>query len=143
MIRYEIEKQMANGTLDYDHLPQLWADLYEQYLGIRPSNDQEGVLQDIHWSDGGIAYFPTYALGSAYAAQLYEAMEKELDVDQALENGHIEKVVNWLKENVQQYGAQKTMRQIVEEVSHKPFDPHVYTNYLKNKYTKLYHLEEQ
>ncbi|WP_281714450.1 carboxypeptidase M32 [Allobaculum stercoricanis] len=143
LIRYEIEKQMANGTLDYDHLPQLWADLYEQYLGIRPSNDQEGVLQDIHWSDGGIGYFPTYALGSAYAAQLYEAMEKELDVDQALENGHIEKVVNWLKENVQQYGAQKTMRQIVEEVSHKPFDPHVYTNYLKNKYTKLYHLEEQ
>lgn len=143
LIRYEIEKQMANQTLDYDHLPELWADLYEQYLGIRPSTDQEGVLQDIHWSDGGIGYFPTYTLGSAYAAQLYEAMANTFDVEQALETGHIEKVVDWLKENVQQYGAQKTMRQVVEEVSQKPFDPHIYTNYLKDKYTKLYHLDEE
>lgn len=142
VIRYEIEKQMADGTIDYDHLPELWADYYEKYLGIRPANDKEGVLQDVHWSDGGIGYFPTYALGSAYAAQLYEAMASTFDVDEALRTGHIERVVNWLKENVQQYGAQKTMREIVEEVSGKPFDPHIYTTYLKDKYSKIYHIED-
>lgn len=141
LIRYEIEKMMADGTLDYDKLPEIWADKYEQYLGIRPESDKEGVLQDMHWSGGSIGYFPSYALGSAYAAQLYEKMAEEIDVEKALEEDRFEEIQNWLEKNVHHYGASKTMREIVEEVSGKPFDPHIYTNYLKDKYTKLYHLD--
>lgn len=142
LIRYQIEKMMANGTLDYDQLPEIWADLYEKYLGVRPQNDREGVLQDMHWSGGEIGYFPSYALGSAYAAQLYEKMAQDIDVEEALESGHFEKITEWLEQNVHRYGASKTMREIVEEVSGKPFDPHIYTNYLKDKYTKLYRLDD-
>lgn len=143
LVRYEIEKMIADGTLDYDRLPEIWADKYEEYLGVRPENDREGVLQDMHWSAGDLGYFPTYALGSAYAAQLYEAMAKELNVEKALEEGDFKKITDWLEKNVHHYGASKSMKEIVEEVSGKPFDPTIYTNYLKDKYKKLYHLDDE
>ena len=138
LIRYEIEKMIANHEVDYDQLPQIWNDKYEQYLGVRPQNDAEGILQDIHWSDGALGYFPTYALGSAYAAQIYAAMEKEIDVKDALLSNHFETIAHWLEENVHQYAASKTMAEIVEEVSHEPFDPMYYVNYLKSKFSKIY-----
>lgn len=141
LIRYEIEKMMADKTLDYDHLPEIWADKYEEYLGVRPNTDAKGVLQDMHWSAGNIGYFPTYALGSAYAAQLYEAMAKEINVEEELAKGNFTAITDWLKNNVQHYGASKSMKEIVEEVSGKPFDPTIYTNYLKDKYSKLYDLK--
>lgn len=143
LIRYEIEKMMAEGKLDYDKLPEIWADKYEEYLGVRPDTDKKGVLQDVHWSEGYFGYFPTYALGSAYAAQLYEKMAQDFDVEKALEEGDFSKITTWLRDNVQGVGAERTMRETVEKVSGKPFDPHIYTNYLKDKYTQLYHLDEQ
>jgi carboxypeptidase Taq len=143
LIRYEIEKEIANGTADYEKLPELWADKYEQYLGIKPSSDKEGILQDMHWSAGYLGYFPTYALGSAYAAQLYEAMEKEFDVSSAVSNGEIDKVTGWLERNVHRFGASKSMKEIVEEVSGKEFDPKIYTKYLIDKYSRLYRLKSE
>ena len=140
LIRYELEKEIVDGSINYDTLNEVWADRYEKYLGVRPKNDTEGILQDIHWSDGALGYFPTYALGSAYAAQIYATMEKEIDVAKALESNHFEIIQQWLKENVHHYAASKTMAEIVEIVSHEPFDPHYYVNYLKSKYTKLYQL---
>ena len=74
MVRYDIEKKLISGDIEVEDLPQLWNDTYEAYLGIRPTTDTEGVLQDIHWSYGSFGYFPTYALGSAYGAQIYDAM---------------------------------------------------------------------
>ncbi len=143
VIRYEIEKMMADKTLDYDKLPEIWADKYEEYLGIRPENDKVGVLQDMHWSAGNIGYFPSYALGSAYAAQLYEKMAEELDVNEALESGRFDLITDWLEKNVHHYAASMSMKEIVEKVTGKSFDPHIYTNYLKDKYTKLYNLDEE
>lgn len=143
LIRYEIEKMMANGTLDYDELPNIWANKYEQYLGIRPKNDKEGVLQDMHWSAGDIGYFPSYALGSAFAAQLAEKMAEELNIEEIISNNEFDKIAEWLEKNVHHYGALKPMKEIVEEVTGKPFDPYIYTNYLKKKYSTLYHLENQ
>lgn len=140
LIRYEIEKMIARGELDYDKLPEIWADKYEKYLGIRPANDREGVLQDMHWSAGDFGYFPTYALGTAYAAQIYEAMAKEIDVDKALAENNFNLIQDWLKENVHQYGGLMPMDKIVEQVSGKPFDPMIYINYLKDKYSKIYNL---
>ncbi len=143
VIRYEIEKMMADQSLDYDRLPEIWADKYEEYLGVRPQNDKEGVLQDMHWSAGNIGYFPSYALGSAYAAQLYEQMAKDIDVDQALAEGRFDRITDWLEKNVHHYAASLSMKEIVEKVSGKPFDPHIYTGYLKDKYTRLYHLDQE
>lgn len=143
LIRYEIEKMMADGSLDYDKLPQIWADKYEQYLGVRPSSDKEGLLQDMHWSAGYLGYFPSYALGSAYAVQIFEAMARDFDVDKAIEDHDFGRIAKWLEDNVHHYGASKSMKDIVEEVSGKPFDPHIYTQYLKDKYTKLYQLDQQ
>ena len=138
MVRYEIEKEIAKGNVDFDQLPQIWADKYEEYLGVRPKNDSEGILQDMHWSSDFFAYFPTYALGSAYAAQIYATMEKQIDVDKVIKENHFEVISNWLKEHVHQYAATKSMAQIVEEVSGEPFNADYYINYLTKKYKDIY-----
>lgn len=138
LIRYELEKEIFDGNVDYDKLDELWADKYEEYLGVRPTNASEGILQDMHWGAAYLGYFPTYALGSAYAAQFYHQMSQEFDVDQALENNEFEKIANWLKENIHQYGGSLTGDEIIEKVCHEPFNPDYYINYLKDKYTKLY-----
>lgn len=138
MVRYEIEKEIAKGNVDFDQLPQIWADKYEEYLGVRPKNDSEGILQDMHWSSDFFAYFPTYALGSAYAAQIYATMEKQIDVDEVIKENRFEVISNWLKEHVHQYAATKSMAQIVEEVSGEPFNADYYINYLTKKYKDIY-----
>src|SRR5690606_28308086 len=73
MLRYEIEKGLINGDLKVADLPQIWNEKMEEYLGITPSHDGEGVLQDVHWSGGGFGYFPSYSLGNLYAAQFEHA----------------------------------------------------------------------
>ncbi|MBO1912079.1 carboxypeptidase M32, partial [Microvirga sp. 3-52] len=78
MIRYEIEKELFNGDLEVQDLPRVWNEKYKEYLGVTPENDGEGVLQDVHWSGGSFGYFPSYALGYMYAAQLKVAMLKDL-----------------------------------------------------------------
>jgi carboxypeptidase Taq len=142
LIRYELEKEIANGTVDYDTLPQAWADKYEQYLGIRPTSMSNGVLQDMHWSAGYLGYFPTYALGSAIAAQLFNKMSQDLNVDELLLNHQFDVIAKWLLENVHQYGASKGMLEIVEEVCGEPFNVKYYIDYLKDKYSKLYQLDK-
>ena len=81
LIRYELEKQMFNNEIDYDHLDELWADKYEEYLGVRPQNASEGILQDIHWANAYFGYFPTYAVGSAFSAQFFKTLMEDIDVD--------------------------------------------------------------
>jgi carboxypeptidase Taq len=140
IIRYEIEKEMINDDVDFDHLNELWADKYEEYLGIRPQDDAEGILQDIHWVDGSFGYFPTYALGSAYSAQFMKAMEKDIDIDQELENNHFDVIENWLREHIHSLGALYNADEILEKVCHEPFNPNIYIDYLIQKYSSLYQL---
>lgn len=98
MLRYEIERKLMSGEITVDDLPTIWNDLIEEYIGVRPKNDSEGVLQDVHWSGGMFGYFPTYALGSAYAAQFYYAMKKDLDIPKIVRNNELDKINKWLKE---------------------------------------------
>ncbi len=141
LIRYEIEKEMFNNdTIDYQQLKQIWNDKYEAYLGIVPSHDGEGILQDMHWSSAYFGYFPTYALGSAYAAQFYHTMQQQLDVESLLRNDEFEKIASWLKENIHHYGASKTAEEILLEVTNEPFNPSYYIQYLKDKYSTLYNV---
>lgn len=109
MIRYEIERDLFNGDLQAKDLPQVWNDKYEEYLGIRPETDAQGVLQDMHWSGGMFGYFPSYALGMIYAAQWKHAMDKDIpNFDELLEKGELLPIREWLTDKVHQYGALKS-----------------------------------
>lgn len=140
LIRYEIEKGLFNGSLSTDDLNGTWNKLYKQYLGVDVPNDRDGILQDVHWADASFGYFPTYALGSAYAAQFVHAMRKDIDVDSLLAEGHYDQVMGWLKEHVHQYGCFLTPREVMVKATGEPFNPDYYLDYLEDKYTRLYHL---
>jgi len=138
MLRYEIERKLMSGEITVDDLPTIWNDLMEEYLGIRPKNNSEGVLQDVHWSGGMFGYFPTYALGSAYAAQFYYAMKKDLDIPKIVRNNELDKINKWLKEKIHQFGSSKSPKELLLEVTKEEFNPKYYIQYLKEKYTELY-----
>ncbi len=138
MLRYDIERKLFAGEVNVDDLPELWNDLMEEYLGIRPKNDSEGVLQDVHWSGGMFGYFPTYALGSAYSAQIYYTMKKDLDIDKLVKENNIKAINEWLKEKIHKYGSSKSPKEILLSVTGEEFNPKYYVQYLKEKFGKLY-----
>ena len=138
MVRYEIERLLMNGEVDVKDLPKVWNEKMVEYLGIEPKNDAEGVLQDVHWSAGLIGYFPTYALGSAYAAQFYYTMKKEIDVEQLILKNDIKAINEWLKEKIHNFGSSKDPKELLLEVTGEEFDAKYYVQYLKEKYGKLY-----
>ena len=140
MVRYEIEKQLIGGTLEVKDVPAEWNRLYKEYLGVDVPNDREGCLQDSHWSGGSIGYFPSYALGSAYGPQMLKAMEKDLgNIWEDVARGDLSKVTAWLKEHIHRHASFKKPGALFEEVCGK-FDAKYYTDYLTEKYTKLYNL---
>jgi len=138
MLRYDIERRIMNDEVTVDELPELWNNLMEEYLGVRPENDSDGVLQDVHWSGGMFGYFPTYALGTAYSAQIYYAMLKDIDLDEIIKNNEIEKVNEWLKDKIHKFGSSKTPKEIIQDVTGEEFDAKYYIKYLMDKYSKLY-----
>ncbi len=140
MIRYEIEKQLIGGTLEVKDVPAEWNRLYKEYLGVDVPDDKRGCLQDSHWSGGMFGYFPSYALGSAYGAQMLRNMEQEIDVWGPVERGDLSAVTGWLKEKIHKYGSLLEPGQVVEQAC-GPFDPTVYTDYLEDKYLRLYGLK--
>ncbi len=121
LVRYEIEKLMIEENAEIDSLPELWNDKYEEYLGIRPKNDGEGILQDIHWSQGSFGYFPSYALGNAFGAQLYHKMKQEMDFDGLLREGRADAIREYLREHIHQYGKLKTSRQLLKDATGEDF----------------------
>jgi len=135
MVRYEIEKLLISGKLKPKDVAKRWKRLYQQYVGIRPKDDKDGVLQDIHWAAGSFGYFPTYALGSAYAAQIFYAMNKDFNVENAISDNKIEKINTWLKENIHQYGQTKTPKELILLATKEPFNSTYYIEYLKRKFS--------
>ncbi|MBQ6996668.1 MAG: carboxypeptidase M32 [Lachnospiraceae bacterium] len=140
MIRYEIEKMIFNGDVNVNDLPTIWNQKYEEYLGVRPENDAEGILQDMHWSGGMFGYFPSYALGSAIAAQLFHYMESQMPIKKYLSEGNLTPIREFLRENIHQYGAAKKTQQILKDTTGEEFNPDYYIEYLTDKYRKLYEL---
>lgn len=142
IIRYELEKMLINGEVDFDKLPEIWADKYEEYLGVRPDTFSNGVLQDVHWSGGMIGYFPSYALGNLYGAQmLYLGIMKDLpDYEEIIKAGKISEITAWLAENVHKYGATYEPSVLIEKITGEALDAKYFLRYLNEKYTKLYNL---
>ena len=139
MVRYEMEKQLIGGTLEVKDVPKVWNRLYKEYLGIDVPDDKRGCLQDSHWSGGSFGYFPSYALGSAYGAQMLKNMEREFDVWGPVSRGDLSQVSAWLGDKVHQYGGLLTPAEVVKNAC-GDFDPTVYTDYLVEKYSRLYGL---
>lgn len=140
MVRYELEKKLIEGTLAVKDLPQAWNALYREYLGVDVPDDRSGCLQDSHWSGGAIGYFPSYALGSAYGPQILKKMEEEIgDVWVQVAQGDLSRISGWLKEKIHCHASMYKPRQLFESVC-GPFDPRYYTDYLTEKYEKLYNL---
>ena len=140
MVRYEIEKQLIAGTLEVKDVPAAWKALYREYLGVEVPNDREGCLQDSHWSGGSIGYFPSYALGSAYGLQMLHKMEEDLgDIWTDVAKGELGKVTSWLREKIHRHASFYKPGELFESVCGK-FDAKYYTDYLTEKYTKLYQL---
>lgn len=139
MVRYEIEKQLIGGTLEAKDVPAVWAKLYKEYLGIEVPNDRDGCLQDSHWSGGAFGYFPSYALGSAYGAQMLRRMEQDVDVWGAAAKGDLTPITAWLREKVHQYGGLMEPADVVKNAC-GDFSAEDYIQYLTRKYTELYGL---
>ena len=140
MIRYEIEKQLIAGTLAVMDVPAEWNRLYKEYLGVDVPNDAKGCLQDTHWAGGMLGYFPSYALGSAYGAQMIAKMEEDLgDVYADVARGDLSRVTAWLKEKIHCHASFRKPGELFESVCGK-FDAKYYTDYLTKKYTQLYEL---
>ena len=138
MVRYELEKQLFGGEIEVHDLPKLWNQKYEEYLGITPLTDSEGVLQDVHWSGGMFGYFPSYALGNAYSAQLLAYMQREFDVEGEINLGNISKITEWLKDKIHRFGSVYIPVNLIGNIAGEGLNAKYYTDYLKNKFEKLY-----
>lgn len=137
MVRYAVEKMIFTDNIALDNLNDVYAKAMETYLGLTIENDAQGILQDVHWSGGSFGYFPTYALGSAYAAQFMAQMEKDLNVEELLINGDLATIFAWLKENIHQYSGLIPTQEMIQKVTGEAFDPSYYVNYLISKYSGL------
>ncbi len=140
MIRYELERRIMSDELQVCDLPQEWNKLYKEYLGVDVPDDTRGVLQDSHWSGGGIGYFPSYALGSAYGAHLLHKMKESVDVEKCLAEGNFAPINEWNREHIWKYGCTKKSNQLLEDALGEKFNPEYYTNYLEEKYSRIYSL---
>jgi carboxypeptidase Taq len=141
MLRLEIEIGMVDGSIRIKDLPEIWNTKFKEYLGITPPNDAQGVLQDIHWSYGSIGYFSTYALGNIVSAQLWEKIKKDIkNLDNQIRKGKFEKLREWLRVNIHQYGHKYDPQDIVQKVTGSKIDSAAYVRYLTKKYSEIYDL---
>ncbi len=137
MVRYDIERMIFNDEATLDDLPELWNRSMKETLGVDVEKDSDGILQDVHWSFGAFGYFPTYALGSAIAAQLRATMNKDFDLETLIGDGDIGTINAWLKEKMHRFGKRYTPGRLLMNMTGEPFDASHYIRYLKEKFTKL------
>jgi carboxypeptidase Taq len=141
MLRLELEIALMDTTLEVRHLPEAWNSRMKDYLGVTPPNDRLGVLQDVHWSNGLIGYFPTYALGNLVSVQLWEKIQQDIpDLLEQFEQGQFSSLLAWLRLNVHRHGAKFEPQELIEKVTGNPINPAPYLHYLKSKYSEIYGL---
>ena len=140
MIRFDLELQMLEGNLAVRDLPEAWNDRYKTDLGIVPSSDSEGVMQDVHWYTGIIGgMFQGYTLGNLMSAQFFDAaLKAHPEIPVAIEQGNFSSLHNWLKENIYQHGCKYTAAEIIERVTGSPLSIDPFINYIKQKYGEIY-----
>jgi carboxypeptidase Taq len=141
ILRLECEIGLIDGSISVDDIEKVWNEKTKEYIGEIPKNDNEGVLQDVHWSDGLVGYFPTYAIGVLYSSQIYEAMIKNNPrIESEISKGNLGKVAEWLKENIHKHGSKYTAEEIVKKATGKGLSCDAFISYLNKKYSKIYNL---
>ncbi len=141
MLRLEIEIALMDGSLEVRDLPEAWNARMRDYLSLTPPNDALGVLQDVHWSNGYIGYFSTYALGNLISLQLWEAMRAEIpDLDEQIRRGEFSNLLGWLREKIHHHGKKFQPQELVERVTGSKIDSAPYMRYLNEKYSQIYGL---
>ncbi len=141
LLRFELEGDLIEGRLDLADLPQAWNAKMTEYLGVVPTDDALGVLQDVHWSNGLIGYFPTYSLGNLISVQLFEkAQSANPSFDSQVEAGDFLSLLAWLRENIHRHGRKFLPSDLVKRASGDPLQAGPYLGYLRNKYAEIYQL---
>ena len=139
LIRYEIEKGLMEGTIDTDNLDKVWNEKYKEYLGISAKDANQGILQDVHWAHGSIGYFPTYSLGSFYAAQFYVQAEKDIKkLNKKLSKGDTSQLLEWLRENVHQHGRRYEADELCNRITGESLNFDHFLKYASNKFLNVY-----
>lgn len=140
-IRFELELELLSGALKVADLPEAWDAKVEAYLGIRPPSPTEGCLQDMHWADASVGYFPTYALGNLYGVQIFNQVRQELpDLDERLSTGDCAPLKDWLTERVYRPGRSLDPGELIVAVTGEPLSPEPFLAYVKAKYGEIYDL---
>jgi carboxypeptidase Taq len=141
VLRFEIERALIAGDLDVSEVPQVWNEKMDEYLGVRPEEDANGCLQDIHWSHGSFGYFSTYSLGSVLAAQLFAAAERDIDdLDGKIRAGEFDPLHDWLTANVHSHGQRYETDDLVREATGEGFTADYFIEYATEKFGDLYGL---
>lgn len=141
ILRFELETALIEGSLSAADVPGAWKEMMRQYLGLEVPNDALGCLQDIHWSHGSFGYFPTYALGNLYSAQLLAAMQRDLPgLWDQVGRGEFGECLGWLRKHVHGIGRRKTAGEIIRDVTGASPGPDAFLDYLESKYASIYNL---
>lgn len=141
IMRFEIEKEMIEGTIDIKDLPKIWKSKMKEYLDINVPDDALGVLQDIHWSAGYIGYFPSYVFGNLYAAQFYSTMEKKVsNIPGKIAKGQFKEINEWLNKNIHTHGKAYKAGELVKKVTGESLNSRYFIEYLEKKYKDIYNL---
>jgi carboxypeptidase Taq len=134
-IRYEIEKKIFGDELSVYEIPEFWNDRMEQLLGVRPTKDSQGVLQDTHWSSGLFGYFPTYTLGNLISAIIASKMHKDLgDYEEDIKGGNFEPIREWLRLKIHQHGSIHAPKTLLNNTFNEDYNPDYFVTYIENKY---------
>jgi len=133
-LRYEVEKKVIAGDVGVSELPSLWNDTFDEYLGMRPKNDAEGVLQDIHWSGGSFGYFATYTLGNVVAAMIWHKMNNGALIREALQKGEIMELKAWLGTHIHRCGSIYAPNELQQSVFGEAYNPDRLLEYLNAKF---------
>lgn len=141
IIRFEIEKDLIEKKIQVKDLPEVWNAKYQENLGITPPTNTLGVLQDIHWSQGSIGYFPTYTLGNIYSAQIWNKLTADIpEVFKHIESGNFEPILHWLRTKIHQYGSIYPAEELAKRVTGEELNPKYFTEYLNSKFSHIYDL---
>lgn len=133
-LRYEVEKKVIAGELSVSELPSLWNDTFDEFLGMRPKNDAEGVLQDVHWSGGSFGYFATYTLGNVVAAMIWHKMKDGAFIRGALQKGDVVELKDWLGKNIHRHGSIYAPKELQMRVFGEAYNPERLLQYLDTKF---------
>jgi carboxypeptidase Taq len=139
ILRFELEQELIEGTVALEELPEIWNARMKEFLGVDVPSNADGVLQDVHWSGGGIGYFPTYALGNVISLQLWDVVRRALpDLDAQLAAGELLPLSDWLRDNLYSLGRKLTPTETIERLTGSPeIDPEPYLAYLRDKAAAL------